>query len=120
MKEIKKRFKIDLYNCVVTVIVTDDMQASIKSFNIDYDDAYDCRGLYTYKHGNPTENYIFINSVSYDISTPCHEAFHATCNILSYIGCELDDSSEEAYAYLLGHITKKTMETIRLFENKFA
>lgn len=35
-----------------------------------------------------------------------HEAFHATCYIMRYVGIRLSKSSEEAYAYLLQYIVE--------------
>lgn len=38
------------------------------------------------------------------ISMISHEALHAVIQTMDYIGMELDDSSDEAYTYLLGFI----------------
>lgn len=35
-----------------------------------------------------------------------HEALHATIGIMEHTGIKLDDSSDEAYTYLLGYIVK--------------
>jgi hypothetical protein len=39
-----------------------------------------------------------------------HEAFHATCYIMRYVGIRLTKSSEEAYAYLLQYITENIFD----------
>jgi len=45
-----------------------------------------------------------------------HEAQHATLEILDYVDIPLGDDSEEAYAYLLGHIMESI--TYNVFENE--
>ena len=39
-----------------------------------------------------------------------HEAFHATEFVMEYIGCKLDDSSSEPYAYLLTYIVEQIIK----------
>jgi hypothetical protein len=39
-----------------------------------------------------------------------HELFHVTTTIMNYAGIPLTNSSEEAYAYLLGHLEKEFYE----------
>ena len=39
-----------------------------------------------------------------------HELFHVTTTIMNYAGIPLEDSSEEAYAYLLGHLQREFYE----------
>ena len=36
-----------------------------------------------------------------------HEAFHAAYGALEYVGIELTPQSEEAFAYMVGHIVKE-------------
>lgn len=52
------------------------------------------------------------------INTICHESFHIMVNIMDDIGMTLSDSSEEAYAYLIGWISEKISETIIAYNNK--
>lgn len=42
----------------------------------------------------------------YDYGTLSHEILHATIFIMKSVGMELSDSSEEAYTYLQGYITR--------------
>ncbi len=47
-----------------------------------------------------------------DMATLSHEIFHAVCFILDKIGMRLDDSSEEAYAYLIQYVSKQIYQKI--------
>ena len=38
-----------------------------------------------------------------------HEIFHASIAIMDAVGVELSESSEEAYAYLVGYLTRKAL-----------
>ena len=42
-----------------------------------------------------------------------HEIFHATSFLLNHIGMPLDHASEEAYAYLLMHITSEINKKLK-------
>lgn len=42
-----------------------------------------------------------------DMSILAHEIFHCACFILEKVGCKLNKYTEEPYAYLIQHITKK-------------
>ena len=46
------------------------------------------------------------------LSTIQHEVFHAVDFLMERIGCELTRSSDEAYAYMIQHITRKIYEKI--------
>lgn len=53
---------------------------------------------------------------SSNFGTVSHEVFHATAFIMHTIGVELQVlKSDEAYAYLIGYITKKVYEIITPF-----
>ena len=53
-----------------------------------------------------------------NINTICHESFHIMVNIMDDVGMTLSDSSEEAYAYLIGWVSEKINETIIAYNNK--
>lgn len=42
-----------------------------------------------------------------------HEIFHCAAGILDYIGIPLGSKSEEAYAYLIGYITRQFYENLK-------
>ena len=43
-----------------------------------------------------------------------HEIFHCVSFVLEHVGIEHNDSTEEAYAYLAGYITKKIYQKIEV------
>jgi len=45
-----------------------------------------------------------------ELGTLSHEIFHAAQALMINIGANLSDDSEEAYAYLIGYITKRVLE----------
>lgn len=45
-------------------------------------------------------------------ATIAHEVFHVTAYIMEAVGMSLCQSNEEAYAYLIGYLTKKIDEAI--------
>ena len=45
-----------------------------------------------------------------EFGTLSHEIFHAVQALMINIGASLSDDSEEAYAYLIGYITKRVLE----------
>lgn len=50
-----------------------------------------------------------------DDSVIVHEAFHATAHIMNgFAGIKLDNNAEEAYAYLLGYITRELFKNRRM------
>ena len=62
-------------------------------------------------------NIIWLNkkpNTHYTLSVLHHEIFHCVCSILRYVGVEFSNKSEEAYAYLFGHISKKIYEGLNI------
>jgi len=43
-----------------------------------------------------------------------HEVFHAVELLMDRIGCKLTDESSEAYAYLIGYLTKEIHRCLKL------
>ena len=43
-----------------------------------------------------------------------HEIFHCVCMILERVGVKYSEDSDEAYAYLIGHLTRKIYEKLNL------
>ena len=52
----------------------------------------------------------------FDMQFLVHEIFHATKALLENAGISLSDESEEAYAYLIGYITKKVLESFPIYK----
>ena len=62
--------------------------------------------------------FIWVKSVDYD-DVIVHEAFHATAYIMDdFAGVKLTRNSDEAYAYLLGYITRELFKARRKSERK--
>lgn len=55
-------------------------------------------------------NLIHIKRLSLEVLT--HELYHATHNILNWIGVHPSDDSEEAYAYLIGYLMSQCEELL--------
>src|SRR5687767_8720618 len=49
----------------------------------------------------------------WQISCLQHEILHYVCEVMRRIGIPLSETSEEAYTYLQGYITKKIMEKLK-------
>lgn len=49
-----------------------------------------------------------------DKATMAHEIFHVVTYITEKVGIRLSHDSDEAYAYLIGYITKKVNEAVNL------
>ena len=47
-----------------------------------------------------------------DLDSLCHEAFHAVRSIMDDRGIPLSKESNEAYAYLIGNIVRKSLEAL--------
>lgn len=56
----------------------------------------------------------FRSPESVDHDTISHEVFHAVTHLLDFIGMPLNlDHNDEAYAYLVGYLTKSIYEKIK-------
>lgn len=58
---------------------------------------------------NSSHSVIVFPTIAWDFvfwGTFVHEVFHATCNVMSQKPIRLTNDSEEAFAYLIGYITK--------------
>ena len=116
---LKKTYKITPYNWYLNVIVTNDFSASVEKYNkgLQFIGIETCGGFFTSHTNQPHEGWIFIKPDS-ELSTISHESFHATVKLMSDIGAELESSSEESYAYLLGHIVNLVLDTADLYLKK--
>lgn len=56
---------------------------------------------------------VFNSNIKIDIQTLAHETFHLTRYIMTYIGSELSDESEENWAYLHGYLAEELKNTIK-------
>lgn len=69
-------------------------------------------GAITLFHEESKNFIIIINDIS-DHGNNSHEIFHIVVTLLKSIGLKLCDKSEEAYAYLIGHITREFYQNLK-------
>ena len=48
-----------------------------------------------------------------EIGTLCHEIFHVVCDVMRWAQIPLTNDTEEAWAHLIKHITKKAFEQLK-------
>lgn len=118
----EKVIPIDIYNTDLLFVVgsKQDLKDALKK-HLDMDDAEDA---YDVMVGN-IEDYTlgrsaYLNSGQLalwlpdasDKATLAHEIFHVACYLMEKVGIGLCHESDEAYAYLIGYITKKVDELL--------
>ena len=127
MKATKKPSKKQSLNAVIPLVLypfdlmvscgqTDDqLKASLKKYGIEWQDRLilDCPAHYV----RLARNQPVIRTANYPITVTDygilqHEIFHATDQILRYIGINLTDDSDEAYAYLIEYITREVYKKL--------
>lgn len=130
-----RRFNIDVYDVVLHVAVNYDKNKFYKTYFADIacteqlepnrdhfkSKAFTWGILSTKKDPRVIFVNINLNNAEglYDlIHSVAHEAFHAACGIMKFVDCQLCDDDEEAYAYLIGTITKYIYKTVFEPENE--
>ena len=123
-------FQIDAgtYDYAINVIITDDFDYTAEFVNhkFEYKDRkitqanFDMRkGICFFRDGYcPIIWLPRIPDKAVDLATLSHEIFHAVCHCMSWAGMYLNDSSEEAYCHLIGHITRKFWNKIFKLNSK--
>jgi hypothetical protein len=99
------------FDLMVSCGQTDDqLKASLKKYGIEWQDSLilDCPAHYV----RLAKNQPVIRMANYPITVTDygvlqHEIFHAVDQILRYVGINLSDDSDEAYAYLIEYITRE-------------
>ena len=87
--------------------------------NLDYNEIdpifENCKGkAIVLQNGNVIIRLVEMSSLPQDIGDLSHEIFHACCFVMSRVGISFDmETSDEAYAYLIGFITKKVFQNIK-------
>ncbi len=110
------KIKLDIYNHdlrVACVDSFDEMKAYLKKENVVIDDitsgeaitisGYDVGRFYIIFF--PKDNKIRMQHIA-------HETFHFTSQFLQYLGMSLDNSSEEAFAYLNGYVNETIFDKL--------
>lgn len=122
IKGFNKVVIIDIYNTGILFSVNQSDKKLTKIIK-DYefpdeqkviDDIFDEKGNHTYTHKDGS---IIIRLIDFDFDSLsygvlAHEIFHAADILLEHKGLILTEGSEEAYAYLIGYITKEFYDFI--------
>lgn len=105
----ERLIKIPIYDYKINIVYTENVSKYLDYADlVDYNDGcysavvFDCSELTHLKYNC----LVVFDNVSFRGSVISHEAFHITCLICNYVGIKLTDSSEEAYAYLIGYLYK--------------
>lgn len=114
------RIKIDLYNYLVEVVITSDLEKAkefvSKRLNDPYiqvEDFHAAGKVFKKKRYAPIMWLPFTPVDNVSLSVVSHEIFHLVHYLMSHVGMDLDDSSEEAYAYVMGYITKQFWKNVK-------
>jgi len=105
---IRKIIKMPVYRTEVLVIFTDEMQKVVDKYSSYPDATAKYEAITIDISGNP----IMIFDMTPSHNVLAHEIFHAVDCILSHRNVPLISGSEEAYAYLIGHITEVVYKMI--------
>lgn len=116
---LKKEYRLAIYrNYIVNVVVADTIQEGadkyLKGSGMSCDNT---DGMFAYNNADHFISYIFITPAS-QLGSVSHECFHATCKVMNDIGANLDDSSEESYAYLLSYLVDRCEDTVDAYMKK--
>ena len=120
-----KYIRCDIYKRGIDIFIgtPEELQKwSKKTFNEDKDDEEFNRGLEECSYGAADfhygNGYAVVRIPEFpknptDTAALVHELFHATAWLLWYSGVEFDNrnSNNEAYTYLLEHLTRNALET---------
>ncbi len=104
----------EIYDCDMWVIITDDTlqamlfcQEQMEDTAITLED-FNCRGITFVAPDKPACMWIpYVPRNNEDLATVSHEIFHMAKDIMKHVNIPLDESSEEAWAYLIQDITKQ-------------
>lgn len=96
----------------------DELKASLKEWGIEWDEILEMAptglGRTAMLDGNQTVLRLTNVPVSVtDYGTLAHEIFHAVAFIMDRVGMVLCRQSDEAYAYLIGYVTKEIYKRIK-------
>jgi hypothetical protein len=108
-KKLGTKVKIPIYDRGLRITVTKDINKGLKQ--IGFDDLEDDVVEGTVIEDPTGIIHVFIEPKA-NINVICHEAFHVTKNVLDTAGLTLTESSEEAYAYLIGWVAEKIQKEI--------
>lgn len=110
--EINKILKVDVYSTNVKIVLTDEMDKTLKKyfkkFKVPFDDGY-YWGMF-FSDPDVSNYYLFLNTKKLTLDTIVHESYHACCKILKDRGVGMED--EEPMAYLMGYFCEALMKIV--------
>lgn len=112
----RKKIKVPIYELPIIIHVTNDVSGVSEEIDGQSDDSLIENEASVVIDKLGITNLVIRPDAT--INTICHESFHIMVNIMDDIGMTLSDSSEEAYAYLIGWISEKINEVIIAYNNK--
>ena len=93
----------------------DELKKALSKYKIEWDDNFKMEGqgrfVMTPDNGSLLRLWNYPESCE-EYGTLAHEIFHAVDFILRRVGITLSDDSHEAYAYLIGYLTKEIYKRI--------
>jgi hypothetical protein len=104
MREFRCKIRIPLYRTVVEVILSSNMKETWRKEGPKYGDDGSIDDIAAFTQPVPGQSVLIVATTTPSVSDIAHEAVHAAVYILKTSGVKLTDSSEESYAYLVGHI----------------
>lgn len=104
LKMIKKQFKIEIYQTIVTIILDKDLSYVEKKYKTKSLKDY---SAVTLKYENKYRNYVVAFTDKDHLSNIAHEIVHLINYIYLDFGIELDRVNDENQAYLSGYLFDK-------------
>lgn len=107
MPTIIKDIRIEVWNCNFNLLIGKTVYKCFKDVDMTEgnDKSYfDCNGMFTIIKEKAFIIAFKRDCISYEYIA--HEAFHAVVGMLQYKGLSLAYQSEEAYAYMVGHLVR--------------
>lgn len=112
----KKRIRVSLYNCHITVSINDTITEGFKELNCSTDSNPEDFNAVTINFYNGSIAVLLTRKST--IGTITHECSHVVNRIFDHIGYSLDMKNDEAHAYLLEWITQKVYDICNKEVNK--
>lgn len=114
----------EIYNAGIRVVITDDTLRAANFVRAHFNDStisstwfIKARGVTLFDRKGTQPPIMWMPSVPDTPSkkgTAAHEIFHLVYILMDYRGIPLSDISNEAYAYLIGYLTKQFYENIKI------
>ena len=110
----RTEIRIPIYDRSLIIVVTNDIKKAIVKYCPEEAEESDCNLEATVVHDNMGRMNLMIQPDA-NINVICHEALHITVTTLDDAGMEMSESSEEAYAYLIGWVAEQIQTVINKY-----